>query len=213
MSACTTVEASRCLVRYPIALSVCTLLMFSGTTMSSMEGTVTTFIDIINAIQDTLFSATHAISSSGSPYHKEPPLDPRFQQSACQHLPLNLEQRRASRPGHCCHILSSTTYLDLGCLASIPGHALDVGAERKLAAHAASCHSNGVHFFLLVVKTLGGWSREAIQTMSQIGSLQDLRSGSPPANCLTCFSSLPLVYGGGINASLWCRHQPACPLM
>ena len=43
----------------------------------------------------------------------------------------------------------------------LQGHALMVGEERKMAAHAAPCQAVGVSFIPLVVEILGGWSERA----------------------------------------------------
>ena len=67
--------------------------------------------------------------------------------------------------------------------ANSPGYALRV-REKKMKAHADSCHSRGILFVPLIVETKGGWSDEAIKTISHIGCLQGQRLGSPPSEAI-----------------------------
>ena len=86
--------------------------------------------------------------------------------------------------------------------STTPGYALQVGEERKMAAHA------GVSFIPLVVESLGGWSYEAIQTIKSIGRLQGQRLGLPPPDTTRhLFQRLTIALWKG-NASLWVRRQP-----
>ncbi len=64
--------------------------------------------------------------------------------------------------------------------ASSPGHALQVGEDRKMAAHSDACRAAGILFVPLVVETLGGWSDEAIRTIRRIGRQQGQRMGILP---------------------------------
>ena len=62
--------------------------------------------------------------------------------------------------------------------ATSPGHALNVSANRKLAAGLPACQAAGVEFILLMVETLGGWSSEAIYNIKKIGQSLGQRCSS-----------------------------------
>ena len=62
--------------------------------------------------------------------------------------------------------------------ACTQGHALLVGEERKMAAHAESCRAVGVS---LVVETLRGRSKGAADALTSIGRLLGQRLGIPPS--------------------------------
>ena len=74
---------------------------------------------------------------------------------------------------------TSTLQLTLVGAASTLGHALRVGKQRKMAAHAEACRAVGVLFVPLVVESVGRWSDEAIHTIASIGCLQGQRLGIP----------------------------------
>ncbi len=91
--------------------------------------------------------------------------------------------------------------------STTPGHALQVGEDRKMAAHAGACRAIGVIFIPLVVESLGGWSQEDTQTIVCISRLQGQRLGIPPANSTRhLFQRLAISLWRG-NASLWIRRQ------
>ena len=50
------------------------------------------------------------------------------------------------------------------------GHALSVGEEHKLSAHADICQGVGVSFVPLLVETIVGWSEKASHTITSIGA-------------------------------------------
>ena len=77
--------------------------------------------------------------------------------------------------------------------------------ERKRAAHNNACRLVGVTFTPLVMESLGGWSDEAICTISQIGDnalthpqlrLQDISSRNWPTHCGEAM--LPSGYVGSL---------------
>ena len=78
-------------------------------------------------------------------------------------------------------MISTMQNLTVTGAATTPGHALTVGEERKMAAHAEDCRSVRVTFVPLVVESLEGWSQEASHTISSIGRLQGQRLGIPPS--------------------------------
>ena len=66
-------------------------------------------------------------------------------------------------------IMSPLQKLTLSGAATSPGHALNVGANRKLAASLPACLAAGEEFIPLMVETLGGWSSEGILNIKKIG--------------------------------------------
>ena len=90
-------------------------------------------------------------------------------------------------------------------------HALQVVKERKIASHAKACHDIGVLFITLVVETLGGWSSEAINTISHIGHQLGQRLDIPPPESI--YSS-PIPMPGHLFVEEECHTMdspPACP--
>ena len=82
-------------------------------------------------------------------------------------------------------------------------HALNVGVQRKLAAHLSDCRAAGRDFVPIVVGTLEGLSKDAIFTVWKIGKAISIRAS--PDNPSTGTSQLfhYLICGGGGNACLW----------
>ena len=81
-------------------------------------------------------------------------------------------------------VISTLQQSTLQGATSTQGHALVVGAERKLAAHVVACRAAGIAFVPLVVESLGGWSNEAADTITKIGRRQGQRLGVPPAESI-----------------------------
>ena len=81
-------------------------------------------------------------------------------------------------------VISTMQQQTMNRVANSPGYALQVGEERKINAHAESCHSRDILFVPLVVETIGGWSDEAIKTISHIGHLQGQILGSSPVEVI-----------------------------
>ena len=71
--------------------------------------------------------------------------------------------------------------LTLQGAAIVPGYALGVGEEQKMATHAEECPAVGISFVPMVVETLRGWNKDAAHTIHAIGRLQGQRLGIPPA--------------------------------
>ena len=61
--------------------------------------------------------------------------------------------------------------------AYTPGHALEVGVRRKVAANLPSCRSVGVDFIPIVAETLGGLAEDTISTISTLGMAITQRVG------------------------------------
>ena len=139
----------------------------------SLDGVITSLKD--NAI----FSA--AQSAALAPRKEVPSLIPNTQ---CRPADIYLPnwKRGQGRPAALdVTVISTLQSLTLNQSSSVQGHALMVGEERKRAKHAEACHAVGVSFIPLVAESIGGWSEEAAQTISEIGRLQGQRLGIPPA--------------------------------
>ena len=108
-------------------------------------------------------------------------------------------------------VISPLQSLTLHRAASSAGHALTVGEQRKVAAHAAACHAVGVSFVPLVFETLGGMSELASTTVSRIGRLLGQRLGISPADTTRhLFQRCSISLWRG-NAALWLRRFPTRP--
>ena len=108
-------------------------------------------------------------------------------------------------------VISTLQHLTLAGAADTPGHALTAAEERKLVAHLGDCRAWGIQFIPLVAETLGGWSSDAIDTISSIGRLQGQRLGIPPSETTHhLFQRLAIALWRG-NATLWVRRQPTLP--
>ena len=108
-------------------------------------------------------------------------------------------------------VISTLQRLTLHGAADFQGHALTVGEERKMAAHAAPCQAVGVSFIPLVVETLGGWSERAADTLLSIGRLLGQRLGIPPSETTHhLFQRCAISLWRG-NATLWICQLPVRP--
>ena len=104
-------------------------------------------------------------------------------------------------------VISSLQQLTVVGASTTQGHALAIGEERKLAAHAEACRSVGVTFIPLVAESIGGWSDWAEETIRDIGRLQGQRLGIPPADATShLFQRLAICLWRG-NAALWIRRM------
>ena len=123
-----------------------------------------------------------------------------------RHLPSQLDEGFALDV-----TVISTLQLTLVGAASTLGHSLQVGEERKMAAHAEFCRAVGVLFVPLVVESVGGWSDEAIHPIASIGRLQVQRLGIPPSESIRhLFQRLAISLWKG-SATLWIRRRPVRP--
>ena len=67
-------------------------------------------------------------------------------------------------------VISPLLQLTLAGAACTPGHALKVGEERKMVAHAEDCRAVGVAFVPLVVEALA-WGDEVLRRRSPSAAL------------------------------------------
>ena len=108
------------------------------------------------------------------------------------------------------HIISPLQQLTLA--AYTPGHALEVGVRRKVAANLPSCRSAGVDFIPIVAGTLGGLAEDTISTISTLGMAISQRVGpttdddSSPA-IRQLFNKYAVTLWRG-NATLWMHRLP-----
>ena len=88
------------------------------------------------------------------------------------------------------------------------GHTLQVGEEKKTAAHNKECRSVCVSFIPLVVESLGGWNDDAVVTFKRIGSSLGESTGLPPEEYTHhLFERLSVTPWRG-NATQWLNHLP-----
>ena len=109
------------------------------------------------------------------------------------------------------HVISPLQQQTLGEAASTPGHALQVGVQRKLISHLSACRSAGVDFIPIVMETLGGLAEDSIATLRSLGKAIAQRVGSD-----TSVTTKQLFHRSAIalwrgNATLWLHRQPILP--
>ena len=118
-----------------------------------------------NAICDVLFLA--ARSAALAPTREAPSVVPDSQSRLADIL---LPTWSRGRPAALdVTVISPLQQQTLHAAASTPGHALQVGVQRKLTAHLSACHSAGVKFIPIVLETLGGLAEDTITTTRCIG--------------------------------------------
>ena len=118
-----------------------------------------------NAICDVVFSA--AQSAALAPSKEMPNLIPdSLSRPADVFLPTWSRGRPAALD---VHVISPLQQQTMGDAASTPGHALQVGVQRKLASHLSACRSVGVEFIPFVMETLGGLAEDSIFILRSLG--------------------------------------------
>ena len=110
------------------------------------------------------------------------------------------------------HIISPLQQSLVNAASFNPGHALNIGVQRKLTAHLQACRANGIHFLPIVAETLGGLGQDTIHLVRSLGksiaqqaSCQD--STSPTSQL---FHRLAIALWRG-NACLWIHRQQPLP--
>ena len=94
-----------------------------------------------------------------------------------------------------------------------PGHALQVGVQRKLSSSLSACRSVGMDFIPLVAETLG---EDTMTTISAIGKAISAWTGYTDSSSTSStstkhlFRRIAIVLWRG-NASLWLHRQPSLP--
>ena len=160
-----------------------------------------------NSIRDAIFNS--ACSAALAPRKEVPSLIPGSQSRPADIYLPNWERGQPAALD--VTVISPLQSLTLHRAASSAGHALTVGEQRKVAAHAAACHAVGVSFVPLVFETLGGMSELASTTVSRIGRLLGQRLGISPADTTRhLFQRCSISLWRG-NAALWLRRFPTRP--
>ena len=108
-------------------------------------------------------------------------------------------------------VISTLQQQTIAGASTTQGHALSLGEERKMAAHAEVCRSVGVSFNPLVVESIGRWSDRAADTIRSFGRLLGQRLGISQAESAThLFQRLAILLWRG-NATMWIRRTPIRP--
>ena len=162
-----------------------------------------------DSIRDAVFSA--AQTAALAPRKEVPSLIPG---TLSRPADIFLPNWKRGRPAALdVTVISTLQQLTLRGAACTQGHALLVGEERKMAAHAESCRAVGVSFVPLVIETLGGWSKGAADALTSIGRLLGQRLGIPPSESTShLFQRCAISLWRG-NATLWFRRLPVRPPM
>ena len=110
------------------------------------------------------------------------------------------------------HVISPLQQHTLHEAASTPGHALQVGVQRKLASQLSACRSAGVDFIPVVAETLGGLAEDTISTIRSLGEAIAQRVNSQDSS--TCikqlFHQVAIALGRGMH-SFGCIANPLSP--
>ena len=161
-----------------------------------------------NSLRDVIFATAQAAALG--PRREAPCLVPNSSSRPADVLLPSWSQGRSAALD--VSVISPLQKLTLNGAATSPGHALNVGANRKLAAGLPACRAAGVEFLPLMVETLGGWSSEAITNLKKIGRSLGSRCGpaSPAETVKHFFGRLAMALWRG-NATLWLRRLPSFP--
>ena len=163
-----------------------------------------------NSIRDAIFNS--ACSAALAPRKEVPSLIPGSQSRPADIYLPNWERGQPAALD--VTVISPLQSLTLHRAASSAGHALTVGEQRKVAAHAAACHAVGVSFVPLVFETLGGMSELASTTVSRIGRLLGQRLGISPADTTRhLFQRCPSPSGVGMQPSGCVVFRPGLLLL
>ena len=161
-----------------------------------------------NAIRDVIFSA--AQSAALAPSREAPGLVASSQSRPADIL---LPTWHHGRPAALdVHVISPLQDLTLTEASVTPGHALNVGVQRKLSSNLSACRSSGIDFVPVVFETLGGLAEDAITIISAIGRAVSDRVGSDDHAATTkhLFRRVAIALWRG-NACLWLHRHPTLP--
>jgi hypothetical protein len=118
-----------------------------------------------NSICDSIFHA--ARSAALVPRKEVPSLIPGSQSRPADILLPNWERGQPAAMD--VTVISSLQPLTIQGAASSAGHALSVGEQRKMSAHAPACRAVGVSFIPLAFEALGSMSEATTTSLSRIG--------------------------------------------
>ena len=155
-----------------------------------------------NSLRDMIFFATQAAALG--PRREAPSIVPNSSSRPADILLPSRSQGRSAVLD--VSVISPLQKMTLSGVATSPGHALNVWANRKLAASLPACRAASVEFIALIVETLGGWSSEAILNIKKIDqSLGQRTSPTFPAETVRhLFGRLAMAFWRG-NTTLWLR--------
>uniref|UniRef100_A0A1X7VC05 Uncharacterized protein n=1 Tax=Amphimedon queenslandica TaxID=400682 RepID=A0A1X7VC05_AMPQE len=160
-----------------------------------------------NAIRDVIFTA--AQSAALSPRREAPSLVPdSLSRPADVFLPHWIQGRPAALDVTVISPLQSQT---LSQAASTQGAALRVAEHRKRVVHLEDCQRAGITFLPLAMETLGGWSRDAILSISCISRHLATRLGLPPVEVSHHLLQRLSVTLWRFNACMWSCRFAALP--
>ena len=110
------------------------------------------------------------------------------------------------------HVISPLQQQTLPEASVTPGHALQVGVQRKLASNLPACREAGVECIPIVAESLGGLAEDAIHTIRSLGQAIADRAGSlePPSTTRHLFQRFGIALWRG-NACLWLHRHPTLP--
>ena len=158
-----------------------------------------------NAIRDVIFTA--AQSAALAPTKETPGLVPS---SLSRPADILLPNWNCGRPAALdVHVISPLQDLTVSEASVTPGHALQLGVQRKLTSSLSACRSSGIDFVPLVAETLGGLAEDTITTISSIGRAVSVRAGSEEHTTTTkhLFGRVAIALWRG-NANLWLHRHP-----
>ena len=159
-----------------------------------------------NGIRDALFEA--AQSAALSPTREAPGL---IADSRSRPADILLPTWHRGRPAALdVHVISPLQSLTLHEAATTPGHALNIGVQRKIRAHLPDCRAAGVDFIPIVVETLGGLADDTTTTIREIGRAISQRFGTDSVTTSQLFHRVAIVLWRG-NARLWLHRFPSLP--
>ena len=161
-----------------------------------------------NAVRDVIFSV--AQSAALAPTREASGVVPDSQSRPADIL---LPTWSRGRPAALdVHIISPLQRKTVQEAAHTPGHALQVGIQRKLTAHLSACRAVGVEFVPIVAKTLGGLAEDSIATVRALGKA--IAQRTDPENYPSCTRQLYHRLGIALwrgNARLLLHRQPSLP--
>ena len=161
-----------------------------------------------NAIRDVLFSA--AQSAALGPVREASSMISNSQSRPADVL---LPTWHHGRPAALdVHVISPLQDATLHEAATTPGHALQVGTQRKLNSHLSACRSAGMDFIPMVTETLGGLSDDFIHMVRALGKSIAQRANPRDSTISTSqlFHRIAVTLWRG-NAALWLNRQPHLP--
>ena len=159
-----------------------------------------------NAVRDVIFSA--AQSAALAPSKEMPNLIPdSSSRPADVFLPIWSRGRPLAID---VQVISPLQQQIVGSAALAPGHALQVGVQRKLTSHLSACRAIGVEFLPFVAETLGGLAEDAISVLRSLGKALTQRVGYQDDSSVCTkqlFHRTAIALWRG-NASLWLHRLP-----